>query len=287
MKEKPSGKPGGFLFLALILLSGSPKGDRMKTKVVIFVLCNLLAACGMGKRDGEKVKENVTGIVQLTNHKASQYQKIQSFQSDNQYLVLGTVDMASVPEVIRSLPSESEIGTLTVEFEDEIYASKYEGEVRPVFKKRQQEIKTTVLMVKEKTNPSQLYFVVKNNESANELRVREVPLTVYSSPREYCYRSRFFIKQLVDKIAVLDQVAICNPAGICNILFRYDWPSSHDVPGTYNLNARPVQVANQCLETQIYHEVEETKVNRSMPRVATIKVSEEISKTELKLTFDL
>lgn len=262
----------------------------MKTKVVIFGICALLSACGVGKRGGnlgEMVKNRATGTVPLKNQKASNYQKIQSFQADTQYLVLGSTEINSVPEEISSLPSESEIGTLTVEFEDEIYSAQYDGEVKPVYKKRQQQIKPTVFIIKDSSNPGQIYFVLKNNELAKEMMVKEMPITVRSAPTEYCYKVHFFIKQLVDKVAVLDQDAYCNAAGICAISVRVDTPSPHDVPGTYNLHERPIRVGHSCLETQIYYAVEEVKVNRSIPKVATILVSESISKEGLKLTLNL
>lgn len=268
----------------------------MKTKVIVFGLCALMSACGLNKRGTEAVRETtkaeestqapITGTLLLSNQNLNQSKKIQSFQSGSEYLILGTFDPADVPVAISALPSETEIGTLTVEFDEETYSSRYEDDVRPVLKKQQREIKTTVLILKEKFNPEQIHFVIKNDEAAKSVRASEEAITVHSSPKEYCYRARFFIKQIVDKVAILDQIVTCNASGICAISVRYDSPRTQDVAATYDMNANPQRLPIQCLEMQTHYSMEQEQMNRSIPTAATVTVFEKISK-ELKLVFEL
>ena len=260
----------------------------MKSRIIILGICVLLSACGLGKRseNPSAIDENASENIFITNLKTQNYGKIQQIKSGNRFYFLGKFDASSLPSAIRGLPTESEIGTLSLEFEDEIYTDKYDGEVRSVFIKREQEIKATVYVIKDNDSPNQITFAIKDDDLAKQVRVHEESLTVKSSPKEYCYRTHFYIKQLVDKIAVLDQDALCNPSGICAISVRMDWPSSRDVPGTYNLNERPVQVVNSCLDTQTYYSVTETRINRSIPKVAVVNLNSSFLNTKM-IHFDL
>ena len=195
------------------------------------------------------------------------------------------MDASSVPTEIRGLPSESEIGTLSVEFEDEIYAEKYDDEVKPVFKTRQQEIKTTVYLIKESGSPAQVSFVIKDDEFGSQVSVRETPITVASSPVAYCSRARFYLKQLKDGEAILEREADCYPSGLCNVAFRIDSPISHDEYHVYPY--RGAEESPACLEFQLNYTVHKTEVNRFVPKVATVVLDAEISKMVKTIKFDL
>ncbi len=260
----------------------------MKSKIVILGICTLMSACGAGSKRGgmQSTQENVSGSLYLKNLSPQTYGKVQQLKSGNQYRFLGTFELSSLPESMRGLSGESEIGTLSVEFEDEKYLDKYSSEVIPVFRKRQQEVKTTVFLLRSDSLSNQFSLAIKNDGNENVLNVQEESVAVKSSPKKYCKQTHFFTKILADGMTVNDQTKTCNPLGFCTVEIYNGYFKKFDSV-EYNLNTHAGLFPNKCDGYEDDYSVTENKLNRSTPMMATIRINGELVKLSTKLIFDL
>ncbi len=279
----------------------------MKLKIVVFGICCLLSACGFGKGgrnfqsvDSKKESKpeqrnevkSASETMFLSNLKSQSYAKLQQEGSGSQYYYLGSFDLTGLPEELKQLPSESEVGSFTIEFEDEIYEEKYSGEVRSVFKKRQEEIKTTVYLLKESDSSNRVVLAVRDDGSIQQIQGSETAVKVQSSPRDYCYRFHLFPKQIVDTTSVSEQDVLCDAQGMCNVLFNiirggrgFSYASAE--LHSYNMAADPWELPRKCLDYQTYYSVTETKMNRSVPKIAIVELKEDLVKSVKKMSFEL
>ncbi len=195
----------------------------MKTKIVILGVCALLSGCGGSKR-GEG---NVHGSINLSNLKVHSYSKAILNVAGEEYYSLGSFDVSELPDEIKKLPPGSEIGTLAVEYQDEVYALEYTGEIKPTVSNRTEETMATVYILKESGSTQMLTLAVKKNENLKLSEISET-VSVKHSPKPYCAKARFFLHQVADKVAVLDQLAGCYPNHLCDVNLTVEIPAFRD-----------------------------------------------------------
>lgn len=283
---KPSGKPGGFLFLASILLCDLPKGDCMKSKIVVLFVCVLLTACGMGKGSRHAGSEGVsnaaesTALINLLDQ--GQAREVQ-MASGLGYRLIAAIHPNVLPE-LNQIQDESEIGSLRLKFEDRIYQSQYSGAVVPTIRDRTENSKTAVYLLKTQGNTNLLYLAVKSDQ-LSKLESKTAKIQVKSNPKPYCSRVQIYLNQIEDGLAIPDQQAICNTSGECSAFIEFRLVGMKKAP--FIFKAYAPQASFRCIENSVDYQTAETKTNQYQLKLIEVELFQEFAKTKAPLILKI
>jgi hypothetical protein len=244
-----------------------------------------LTGCGRHQKSTEEQTSiESQNSIELENElQNDESMKLQSTPIGNTYYFFGATKISNLPQEFKSLPSGTEIGTVSVQYENSIFHEQYLDKVLPEVNFETYRTNESVFLIKNKSN-QEAYFAV-SNQNGKLFETQTTSVQVQSKPRKYCSKLSIQFKYLSHDtdVYVKDQVANCYSSNEC--IYRLHQNNRYgDV--REGIKKLIELTGGVCSEEQIIFKNNEQKLNTIKATSVEIDLEKLSNKTK-KITINL